>query len=144
MPRAIQRFEVSLKAFILKDGRALLVRESDTGFWELPGGRIDVGEEWGDHRRILLRELGEELGSQFQVCIGDAAVTWVRAHSAENRFVFLVARVCRWTVGEPALSGEHDEYVWVTSEEWKHLGFPADSGYLSALDELWRLSGSVR
>ena len=42
LARLIQRFEVSLKAFILRDdGLALFVRESDTGYWELPGGRID-------------------------------------------------------------------------------------------------------
>ena len=65
--RAVQTFEVSLKAFIVRDGRALLVREADTGFWELPGGRIDIGEEQLAHEAILARELAEELGPGFQV-----------------------------------------------------------------------------
>ena len=65
--RVVQTFEVSLKAFIVRDGRALLVREADTGFWELPGGRIDIGEEQLAHEAILARELAEELGPEFQV-----------------------------------------------------------------------------
>ena len=86
MPRAIQTFEVSLKAFIVRDGRALLVREADSGFWELPGGRIDVGEEWEAHDRILAREIAEELGPAFLMKTSDAAVTWPRRRPSDGVF----------------------------------------------------------
>ncbi|HRD78724.1 MAG TPA: NUDIX domain-containing protein, partial [Hyphomicrobiaceae bacterium] len=76
MPRAIQRFEVSLKAFIVgADRRALFVREADTGYWELPGGRIDVGEEWQLHEAVLAREITEELGAGFCIEPLDRTVT---------------------------------------------------------------------
>ena len=58
--RAIQTFEVSLKAFIVRGDTALFVREADSGYWELPGGRIDAGEEWAEHAQVLARELREE------------------------------------------------------------------------------------
>ncbi len=61
-PRAIQTFEVSLKTAIVRDRQLLLLQEADTGYWELPGGRIDVGEERLDHDLILAREIREELG----------------------------------------------------------------------------------
>jgi 8-oxo-dGTP pyrophosphatase MutT (NUDIX family) len=139
-PRAIQRFEVSLKAFIVRgDGRALFVRESDTRYWELPGGRIDVGEEWLEHRKTLAREIAEELGASLVVAVEDAAVTWTRQRPADGVFQFIVGRVCRLQHGEPSLSDEHDEMAWLTAESARGLQFPPSSNYGQALEALWRL-----
>lgn len=138
--RAVQRFEVSLKAFILDDrGRALFLRERDTGYWELPGGRIDVGEERTAHAVILQRELAEELGPAVAVRFGEAAVTWTRAHPAGGPFVFLVARIGRIAAGSPVLSVEHAELAWLGEEAWRRLQFPPDSGYVGAIESLWRI-----
>ena len=40
-------------------GRLLLVRRCDSGTWELPGGRVDVGETAVD---AAVRETAEEAG----------------------------------------------------------------------------------
>ena len=138
MPRTIQTFEVSLKAFIVREGRALLVRESDSGFWELPGGRIDVGEEWDAHDGILAREIAEELGLDFRVKVTDIAVTWIRRRPTDGVFQFIVGRICRYAVGEPVLSAEHDELAWLGPGDLSGLTFPAESGYAAALDALWQ------
>jgi 8-oxo-dGTP pyrophosphatase MutT (NUDIX family) len=138
MARAIQRFEVSLKAFIVRDKRALLVREADTGYWELPGGRIDVGEEWEPHDAVLAREIAEELGTDFRIEIGAQRVTWTRRRPSDGMFQFVVGRVCRAVAGEPQLSSEHDELAWLTPSDWGHLQMPPESGYPAALAELWR------
>ena len=138
MPRAIQTFEVSLKAFIVRDGRALLVREANSGFWELPGGRIDVGEEWEAHDRILAREIAEELGPAFRVDMSDLAVTWTRRRPSDGVFQFIVGRICRHAVGEPTLSAEHDALAWLGPGEFSGLTFPTESGYAAALAALWQ------
>lgn len=138
MSRAIQTFEVSLKAFIVRDGRALLVREADSGFWELPGGRIDVGEEWDGQDRILAREIAEELGAAFRVEATDVAVTWTRRRPSDGVFQFIVGRVCHHAEGEPVLSAEHDALAWLGPGELSGLTFPTESGYAAALAELWR------
>jgi 8-oxo-dGTP pyrophosphatase MutT (NUDIX family) len=138
MTRAIQRFEVSLKAFVLRDERALLVRESDTGYWELPGGRIDVGEEWQPHANILARDIAEELGPSFRVEIAGTTVTWTRRRPSDNVFQFIVGHLCRHISGDPILSGEHDRLAWCTPDDWMSLQFPPESGYLEALSQLWR------
>jgi 8-oxo-dGTP diphosphatase len=44
--------------------RLLLVRRRDTGTWELPGGRVDVGESAVD---AAVRETREEAGVRVQV-----------------------------------------------------------------------------
>lgn len=138
--RAVQHFQVSLKAFILDRERALFVRERNTGFWELPGGRIDAGEEMLPHGDILAREIAEELGADIEVVLGDEAVTWTRAHPGMQTFVFLVARVGRLAGGVPRLSDEHDELAWLGPGDWQSLELPPDSGYASAISALWRVA----
>ena len=138
--RAIQRFEVSLKAFIVRDGRALFVREADSGYWELPGGRIDVGEEWEPHLAILAREMREELGPGVSVELGAEAVTWTRQRPTDGAFLFLLARVGRIAAGEPVLSDEHTEMAWLDATEASRLAFPPASGYPDAIAALWRLA----
>lgn len=142
MPRQIQRFEVSLKAFIVDSGRALFVREADTGFWELPGGRIDVGEEWQAHASVLAREIREELGADLQVSLGTEAVTWTRQRPSDGVFQFIVARVGRPIAGAPALSDEHDALQWLTPDEALALRFPERSGYQDGIRALWQLVAS--
>jgi len=143
MPRAIQRYEVSLKAFIVRDGRALFVREADTGWWELPGGRIDVGEEWLPHSEVLAREIREELGDGFRLTVHAPAVTWTRQRPSDGVFQFIVARLCTPGGGPPELSGEHDRIAWLTREEAAELDFPEPSTYRDAIRRLWDLAPSV-
>ncbi len=128
-PRTIQRFEVSLKAFILRDSQALFVRESDTGCWELPGGRIDVGEEWMPHAEVLAREMREELGPAFTIAFTPHVVTWIRQRPTDDAFLFLAARVGRAVRGEPVLSAEHDQLGWLDLAGARRLRFPERSGY---------------
>ncbi|MFZ2119232.1 MAG: NUDIX domain-containing protein, partial [Pseudonocardiaceae bacterium] len=40
-------------------GRVLLVRRADDGYWELPGGRVEVGESAS---AAVVREVAEEAG----------------------------------------------------------------------------------
>jgi 8-oxo-dGTP pyrophosphatase MutT (NUDIX family) len=144
MPRAIQRFEVSLKAFVVRDGRVLVVRESDSGFWELPGGRIDVGEEWDPHEKILAREIAEELGPAFRVEAGIETVTWTRRRPEDGVFQFIVGRLCRHVAGEPVLSHEHDDLAWLEPGGERGLGFPPESSYHGAFADLWRHWSAVQ
>jgi len=137
--RAIQVFEVSLKAFIVRHGLALFVREADSGYWELPGGRIDVGEEWEPHSAILAREMREELGNGFAVRFEDVAVTWTRQRPSDGAFLFLLARPGHAVEGEPVLSDEHTEFAWLGPEEAARLAFPPASGYRDAIERLWKI-----
>jgi 8-oxo-dGTP pyrophosphatase MutT (NUDIX family) len=138
--RAIQTFEVSLKAFVVRDGRALLLREADTGYWELPGGRIDVGEEHLAHATILQRELVEELGPDFSVSEGLEMVSWVRQRPTDRVFQFLLARMCWYSGGDIVLSPEHTAHMWATPDDWAALEFPPLSEYPEGLMRLWNLT----
>lgn len=136
--RAIQRFEVSLKAFILREGRVLLVKEADTGFWELPGGRIDVGEEAMASADILAREITEELGAAFRIRPRAETTSLTRRRPTDGVWQFLWVRACDHVSGVPALSGEHAAFAWTTPEDWARLEFPPEANYGAALAALWR------
>jgi len=130
-----QRFEVAVKAFVLRGRELLLVREADSGEWELPGGRIEVGEERLPHREVLARELREELGEGAEVEIGGPVVTWVRKKPNGGGFAFLVGLLCTFRGGEIRLSPEHAALDWVSEDAWRRRTL-AD-GYDSALASFW-------
>jgi len=52
-------FPVSIKGVLLVDNDKAVLAMNDRGEWELPGGRIEVGE---DPETCVQREFEEELG----------------------------------------------------------------------------------
>jgi 8-oxo-dGTP pyrophosphatase MutT (NUDIX family) len=137
--RAIQTFEVSLKAAIFRDGRLLLLQEADTSYWELPGGRIDVGEEWLPHETIRAREITEELGAAFKISWLDQSLSWVRQRPTDSVFQVLIAQLAEAESGAENLSTEHRASLWTTPADWPALTLPPLSGYANALPRIWRL-----
>ncbi len=133
MPRPIQTFQVGIKGFVWNEDRLLLVQENnDERLWELPGGRIDVGEEDLTPAEVLLRELREELGSSFSCTIGAPRVAWVRPPEPRRPLsVFLLGLHCSNARGEIELSHEHMAYQWVARDSWHRLALAP--GYQAAL-----------
>src|SRR5687767_11836249 len=133
MTRAIQTFQVGIKAFLWHEQRLLLLQERDPqGLWELPGGRIDVGEEDLPVADVLRRELREELGGRFSCDIGAVCACWVRRPQAHRPMsVFLVGLRCTAPRGELVLSDEHQAMRWVAHDGWQQLDLA--SGYREAL-----------
>jgi 8-oxo-dGTP pyrophosphatase MutT (NUDIX family) len=148
MPRAIQSFQVAIKALIVRDGRLLVLRESNgPGWWELPGGRIDVGEEDAAHIDVLRRELREELGPDFRCRIGAPLVSWTRPRDrVRGEFTFLVGLACEYEGGAIELSDEHSEARWIDGGQWDELEFapgyqPARAAFRELLEPRGRRGG---
>jgi 8-oxo-dGTP pyrophosphatase MutT (NUDIX family) len=57
------RFPVSLKGVILKDSKIILLK-NERNEWELPGGKLEPGENSED---CLIREIREELGVDVSI-----------------------------------------------------------------------------
>ncbi len=57
-------FQVSVKGLCFDNGNKVLMIQEDSGLWELPGGRIELGE---DFIGCLQRECLEEMGLACQV-----------------------------------------------------------------------------
>ena len=63
-PRAQELLPAAFAIVRNGSGRVLLVRRADDGYWELPGGRIEVGESAS---AAVIREVAEEAGVVIEV-----------------------------------------------------------------------------
>lgn len=105
------------------DGRLLLVRRCDSGAWELPGGRVDVGET---AVRAAIRETAEEAGVQVRVTGLIGVFTdpghVIRSRSGEVRQQFALVFRADAIEGVPHGDGrETSEAAWVTVADLPHL-----------------------
>jgi len=132
-----QRFYVSLKAVVAHENNILLV-QLHSGFWELPGGRIDEGEESILVDTVLARELYEEIGASVTVRFGPLLRTFIAKYT-DGVHGLMVERLCWYEGGEIVLSHEHKAYQWVDRESWKGLEFMEwyGNGYWKALETIW-------
>ena len=109
---------VAGKAIIRKDGQILLLQRSsksgfDPGLWELPGGKIDYGENLVE---ALKREVKEEVGLVIKV--ERPFKTW---HFYKDPFwVTGVTFLCDYISGNVNLSSEHADYVWIEPAEYQN------------------------
>ena len=96
-------FPVSVKGVAVQDGKVLLLR-NERDEWELPGGKLEVGEDPAD---CVMREISEESG--WQVTAGPLLDCWqyeVRA----GVYVVIVTYGCHvLSTDRPVVSGEHAE-----------------------------------
>ena len=106
---------VSVKA-IIKDpnGRTLVLRDSGTEYWDLPGGHVQGGEKF---LQALKREISEETGLEIGKCT-----------ERETRMLDLGGTVrpvmfydAEYIGGEPRMSEEHVGYQWAGNEDLNGL-----------------------
>ena len=105
-------FSLSVKVVIHdKAGRCLLLKRSlsskgNPGKWDLPGGKVDTGE---NIEQGLLREVAEETGLNIslQHILGAA-----ESESPTKRVAYLIFEGSIES-GQVRLSGEHDDFTWV-------------------------------
>jgi 8-oxo-dGTP pyrophosphatase MutT (NUDIX family) len=120
-------YPTSVKGVLLVDRQVLLVKNSRDE-WELPGGRIDEGEE---HSQTLSREFAEELSIDVAL---SAPIDSYLFEVIQGEPVFIVTYGCT-LVGEfrPAISHEHTEHcLWPVERLWE-LNLPV--GYRRSIEK---------
>jgi 8-oxo-dGTP pyrophosphatase MutT (NUDIX family) len=115
------------------DGQVVLVK-NPRDEWELPGGRVDSGE---DHVQALIREFSEELA--VAVTVEGAIDTYV-FEVVPNRSVTIVTYGCALS-GEfsPRLSEEHVDHCLWPVERLAEINLP--EGYRRSAEAWARSSG---
>ena len=97
-------FPVSIKGVLLVDNGKAVLAMNDRGEWELPGGRIEVGE---DPETCVQREFEEELGVKV---FAEELIDSYLFEVIPGKYVFIVTYGCKLQgLFEPRLSHEHVE-----------------------------------
>lgn len=119
-----QEFYVGLKAFVEAEDKLLILQSNSKGIyasslWGLPGGKINVNEIADPFDTTLMREIDEELGSDFKAKIGDPFHAWkfIRAGKLP---ILLLGIACEYLSGEVCLSPEYGDYAWISHDEAHH------------------------
>lgn len=114
-----EKFIVSQKAILIRGDKCLIFgMTKHLGEWELPGGRVDLGED-GD--AALRRELKEELNmDDFEIIATVDHEIW---HTAKNIPVCAIAILIKNDDTEIIMSNEHLSLEWIEENEIENYNF---------------------
>ena len=105
------------KGLILWGERALVLQKPN-GEYDLPGGRVEVGEGFRDG---LDREIHEETGLR-EVQISDRFTLWTFINR-QGAVIKGTTWLCWRGIGEVRLSDEHSDFSWEPLEHLNSLNF---------------------
>jgi ADP-ribose pyrophosphatase YjhB (NUDIX family) len=113
-------FPVSVKGVALSAADRVLLLRNERDEWELPGGRIEIGET---PEECVAREIFEE--TRWRVRTGPILDTWMYHISKAGKHVFIATYGC-FPQGdiEPVLSHEHKEIGLFRASEIDGLTIP--------------------
>lgn len=113
-------YGLTVRGIIKNDANEILIvkrhpkSRTDPEMWELPGGKVESGEEFAD---ALVREIKEE--TNLDVEIGDFAEA-IQNNYTHKRTVQIMMYLCE-VKGEIKISDEHTEWMWASLEKIKGL-----------------------
>lgn len=107
----MDEFRIAVKALIVDQGKALLLkrRKDDVhkpDSWDIPGGRLDVGENPFDG---LKREALEEAGIDIDIVMPIDVNHFVRD---DGQKITMIIFLCYPKSTNIQVSHEHQEYIW--------------------------------
>lgn len=130
--RSPQAFSISIKGVVVRGDKVLLLR-NERDEWELPGGRIEVGET---PQECVAREIHEE--TRWTVTTGPILDTWMYYINVAEKYVFIVTYGCYPISNtQPVLSHEHKEIGLFSENEVTSLFMP--DGYKRSIAAWYRL-----
>jgi 8-oxo-dGTP pyrophosphatase MutT (NUDIX family) len=114
----VHRFPISIKGVVFRGSQVILLK-NERNEWELPGGKIELGET---PEACVCREIEEELG--IQVKVSQILDSWMY-HIREGADVFIVTYGCLPEPGGDIIpSPEHKETALFELEEVPGLNMP--------------------
>jgi 8-oxo-dGTP pyrophosphatase MutT (NUDIX family)/GNAT superfamily N-acetyltransferase len=131
----VRLFATSIKAVLFEGDRVVLLENERRG-WELPGGRLDPGE---DPAACLIRECAEELGAD--VVVEAILDCWVYAVAPPREVLIVTYGVRRADRRELRASHEHRRLGLFALDELD--GLPMPEGYRRSI-RAWAARCGIR
>lgn len=133
-------YEVSLK-LLLRQKERIIVLRTEEGDIDLPGGRIEKGEEKASLKKLLNRKIKEELGGGVRYKV-EGPLFWYRGLSQYGLWVFVIVHEAEYLGGKIKLSNEHKNYKWINAKKtilkrkdfavWDQEKYLAFKGYFAS------------
>jgi 8-oxo-dGTP diphosphatase len=131
--------QLAVSAAIFRDGKILLVRRARSparGFYSLPGGRVEFGETL---HAAVHREVDEETGLKIEI-VDLAGWREVVPGTTGGGHYLIMSFAARWTLGEPVLNDELDDFKWLAPDALGDLKITA--GLQEIIQSARRLLGA--
>ncbi len=138
-PAPPQHPQLAVSAVIFRERKVLLLRRAKspgTGFYSLPGGRVEFGESL---HTALHREVDEETGLRIEI-LGLAGWREVLPGTGGGGHYLIMSFSARWTGREPQLNYEHDDFKWLAPDAIGDL--KVTGGLHEVIEAAGRLIGS--
>ena len=135
----IDKLFVATKAFVMYNGKVLLIKEStqysdgsNAGKFDVVGGRVNQGERFD---ASLLREVKEETGLAVEIGRPFFVNEWRPVVRGEHWQVVGIFFECFASTDAVILSEDHQEYIWIDPKEYMQYPVidnlvPAFEGFL--------------
>ncbi len=114
---------VATKAFIVYQGKILIVRESNqydegtnAGKYDVPGGRVKPGQKWDESLR---REIKEETGLEVKIGKPFHVGEWRPIVNEEQWQIIGIFFECHTQTDQIKLSQDHDDCQWINPADFK-------------------------
>ncbi|MDY6896929.1 MAG: NUDIX hydrolase [Cyanobacteriota bacterium] len=118
-------FPISIKGVLIIDGKALLLK-NERDEWDLPGGRIELGET---PENCLIREFREEASVNVKV---EAIIDSYLFEVIPGKHVFIVTYGCNLKGDfSPKISHEHQEIGLHAIKDLQNIKIPV--GYANSI-----------
>lgn len=117
------QLQLAQKAVLYDNGKVLMIQKSADDLrnplkWEIPGGRLEAGEELPDH---LKREVREEVGLEIEIGPPLAMWQWTLGSGDSVKTVVAVSRLCYPRTRQVSLAGNVDSDN-LTAWKWVPVG----------------------
>jgi mutator protein MutT len=131
----VKLFPVSVKGVLFREGQVALL-ENERKTWELPGGRLETGE---DPATCLAREVAEELG--VEVAVEAILDSWVYEVLPQREVLIVTYGVRSSNQQAMRVSGEHPRFGLFALSELD--GLPMPEGYRRSIRD-WASQCGIR
>jgi 8-oxo-dGTP pyrophosphatase MutT (NUDIX family) len=110
---------VAFKVLLRKGNKILFLTDSLRGLLDLPGGRADYNEGERPLRKIIEREVREELGNKIKYRLESPVFQYRRHDIKKKMYNLITVYEAKYISGSIELSTEHNKYQWLDPKQYR-------------------------